>query len=188
MSKTTIFTIIFLAIFTSGTVKAQVYSPTGGSPLGLGVRISPDGIGAKALFLMNHWAVEAQLNASQGYFWGPGNTPGYGPSFTAVGLLEYQAYFPNPHWRLYVGPGVHAGVADRHPGWPESRRYQEFIFGMDGVVGLEYVFKRVPIGISADMKPAVNFGPKVEFFPGNFVGISGTYYLGRSILPPTARR
>ena len=145
-----------------------------GSRTGLGLRLSPDGAGFTGKFFMDrNLAIEAQLNAG-GVFGGEGE------SVTGVGLLEYHIPLPDPSWRVFFGGGAHIGS------WDHGRRYREgrwddddheFIFGIDGIGGVEYVFKTVPIGLSADFKPAINLVSDVDFFPHNMFGLSARFYL-----------
>lgn len=147
-----------------------------GGNVGLGLRATPDGGGFVAkLFLDRHLAFEGQLNAG-------GVTGGWGgPSFNAVGLITYHIILPDPSWRIFMGGGIHAGVWDR--GWRyvnSEGRYMDdnrAIFGIDGIGGVEYVFKKIPLGLSADIKPAINFLSEAEFFNHNMVGVSARFYL-----------
>lgn len=140
----------------------------------VGLRPTPDGGGFTIKgFVSPHLAIEGQLNV--------GNIYG-GESFTAVGLLEGNIILPDPSWRIILGGGLHAGA------WNNGRWYNrgdgdwvydrpEPIFGIDAISGVEYIFKKIPLGLSADMKPAVNFtsrGP--EFFSHNMFGIAARYY------------
>ena len=140
----------------------------------LGLRMTPDGGGFTGKFFVDrNLAIETQLNAG-GVFGGEGE------SVTAVGLLEYHIPLPDPSWRVFFGGGAHIGS------WDRGRRYREnrfddddnkFIFGIDGIGGVEYVFKTVPIGLSADFKPAINLVSDVDFFPHNMFGFSARFYL-----------
>lgn len=163
-------------LFLSGLVLSLCLSQVAmaqSSRTGLGLRLSPDGAGLTGKFFLDrNFAIEAQLNAG-GLFGSSGE------SLTAVGMLLYHIPLPDPSWRLFFGGGVHAGS------WDQGRRYKdgrwrddaEFIFGLDGIGGVEYVFKKVPIGLSADFKPAINFVSDVDFFPNNIVGLSARFYL-----------
>jgi len=172
MKKICLFAIgLMITMFTVTNVNAQ------GSSVGLGLRLTPDGGGFTGKFFIDrNLAIEAQLNAGGVLGWEDGT------SFNAVGLLEYHIYLPRPEWRLYFGGGAHAGAwnhSDRLYN-PETGRYSdnsEAIFGIDGVGGVEYVFRRVPIGLSADFKPAINFLSNVSYFPHNMFGISARFYL-----------
>lgn len=135
--------------------------------VGLGMRLTPDGGGFTVkYFLDRNLALEGQLNAG-GIFGLEGE------SVTAVGLLQYHITLPDPQWRLFFGGGLHAGV------WDRKNDDDDAIFGIDGIGGVEYTFRKVPIGLSGDFKPAINFVSDVDFFPHNMIGVSGRYYFGR---------
>jgi hypothetical protein len=160
-----------LLVFIWGGANAQ----NAGS-IGIGARLSPDGGGFTAKFFADrNFAIELQLNGSGGYF----STADEGPSVVAVGLLEYNIIFPDPSWRIFLGPGLHAGTWERYNNrFNDYNRTSQGIVGMDGIFGVEYIFKSIPIGLSADVKPAMNFAPDVVFFPNNFLGLSARYYFG----------
>lgn len=143
---------------------------------GIGIRATPDGGGftGKA-YIGRHLAFEGMLNVG-GVYGLPGE------SFTAVALLEAHIPLPDNSWRLIFGGGLHGGVWDngrwyheRDAVWITDRA--EPIFGMDAIGGVEYVFKKIPLSLSADIKPAVNFtsrGP--EFFDHNMFGLAVRYH------------
>lgn len=166
--------LLFFGIGLACVLTSQIASAKGGKA-GLGLRATPDGGGFTAkLFFDKHLAFEGQLNAG-------GVTGGLGgPSFNAVGLLTYHIILPDPSWRIFMGGGVHAGVWDR--GWryvSSEGRYiddNRAILGIDGIGGVEYVFKKIPLGLSADIKPAINFLSEAEFFNHNMVGVSARFY------------
>lgn len=167
-------------LFSIGLALAGVFATQDtfakGGKVGLGLRATPDGGGFVAkLFMNKHLAFEGQLNAG-------GLTGGWGgPSSNAVGLFTYHIILPDPSWRIFMGGGVHAGVWDR--GWRYVNSEGRFIddnrviLGIDGIGGVEYVFKKIPLGLSADIKPAVNFLSEVDFFSHNMVGVSARFYL-----------
>lgn len=166
-------------------VLAVVFFSTGADAqntgsLGIGVRLSPDGGGFTAKYFADrNFSLELQVNGSGGYY----NTADDGPSVVGVGLFEFNIVFPDPSWRIFLGPGMHAGTWDRYNGpLNDYNRTTQGIFGMDGIFGVEYIFKTIPIGLSADIKPAVNFAPDVTFFPNNFFGMSARYYFNHKML------
>ncbi|MBS1584744.1 MAG: hypothetical protein JSS82_04295 [Bacteroidetes bacterium] len=169
MKKICLFTTaLLITLFTALAANAQV---------GLGLRLTPDGGGFTGKFFVDrHVAVEAQLNAGGVLGWEDGT------SFNAVGLVEYHIYLPHPGWSIFFGGGAHAGVWN-HDGRIynyETARYDrndEGIFGIDAIGGVEYRFRRVPIGLSADIKPAINLLTDVNFFPHNMFGFSARFYL-----------
>lgn len=165
MKRLFLLTIVFLLHFGFNAAYAQ------GSNTGLGLRFSPDGIGFSGkFFLKSNSALEVQLNA--GGIWGL-----EGESFNAVGLYEY--HIPLDHsWRVYLGVGGHIGSWEHS--WRDDGRWKygkEPIFGVDGIAGIEYVFHSAPIGISFDVKPAVNFISDVDYFPHNMLGFGLRFYL-----------
>lgn len=167
-----------LATIISTVIIAGLFSVNASAQKGagaIGIRATPDGAGftGKA-FLTDHLAFEGQLNA--------GGIVGLeGQSFNAVALLEAHIPLPNPQWRLIFGGGIHGGAWDHGGRW--YREYDgvyvntaEPIFGFDAIGGVEYVFKNIPLGLSADLKPAVNIVSDVRFFNHNFAGLSARYY------------
>lgn len=143
----------------------------------LGLRATPDGGGFSGKFFVDrNMAIEGQMNAG-GIFGEEGQ------SFNMVALAEYHISMPDPSWRIFFGGGIHAGVWDHDGRYEEGRYYDddnEGIFGIDGIGGVEYVFKRFPLGLSADFKPAINLATDVDFFPHNMFGLAARFYLGRA--------
>ena len=173
-TRNSLLSALLMVFFWSGT-----FAQDDGS-FAVGVRVSPDGGGFTAKYFPDrNLSFELQVNGSGGYY----NTANDGPSAVVVGLVEYNIIFPDPSWRVFIGPGLHGGSWDRNNGnFNDYARTSQGIFGIDGIVGVEYIFKPVPIGISADIKPAVNFAPDVAFFPNNFFGMSARYYFSHKML------
>ncbi len=159
-------------------------------PVGLGVRATPDGGGFTAKFALDRYmSIEAMVNGSGGGFRNDD-----GPSFTVVGLFEYNIILPDPSWRIFLGPGLHFGAWNRYYNTDRyDNRVNQAIFGLDAIGGVEYIFKHIPLGLSADVKPAINLASDVAFFPNNGFGLSARYYIGhkmpqpRRMPPPPAR-
>jgi hypothetical protein len=185
MKKTTTFLTILLIMLVRANVWAQTpppYAPI--NPVAIGVRINPDGGGLTAkIFLSRNWVFEAQINGSGGFYHTPDTHQDYGGSATAVGLLEYHYIFQDPSWRIYFGAGIHGGKWDKfnfalNNDAPRPRG----IFGADAIAGGEYCFKAFPLGISADIKPAVNIAGDKSFFYNNSIGIAARFYFGRKVV------
>jgi hypothetical protein len=77
--------------------------------------------------------------------------------FELTGLIEFHARaFATERLNWYAGFGAHAGfwngdnVKWGTPGVDYS------VFGLDGILGMEYNFAAVPFNISIDWKPAYN--------------------------------
>jgi hypothetical protein len=93
-----------------------------------------------------------------------------------VGLLEYHVNaFGVEGFRWYFGGGMHLGAYGHHKRF--DNRDGGVYIGIDGIGGLEYNFKPVPINISVDLKPAINFTPEPDLWPD--AGISVRYYFGK---------
>ena len=76
-----------------------------------------------------------------------------------------------------MGGGAHVGA------WNEDRDLgNRGVFGLDGIIGVEYRFKHIPLGLSADFKPAINLVSNVEYYPANDIGLAARFYFG-SFMP-----
>ncbi len=139
-------------------------------PFAIGLRANPDGAGITAkYFFIPAVSIEAMINGSGGTYYGNG------PSTTFLGLIEYNFIFNDPSWRIFIGPGAHVTSWRQYPELKEPR---QTLMGLDAIIGVEYVFYEIPIGISLDLKPAMNFGNSVTSFPNNSAGLGVRYYFG----------
>ncbi|MCB0802983.1 MAG: hypothetical protein KDB74_07785 [Flavobacteriales bacterium] len=88
-----------------------------------------------------------------------------GMQITGLYQIHAQAFnVENLYW--YYGGGAHIGFFNGykdHPYFDDDKSYTNI--GIDGVIGLEYVFQEIPINISVDWKP--------EF---NIIGASGVWF------------
>jgi len=114
--------------------------------LGLGLRLGTDaGLTAK-YFLQKTLAAEALVSTR----WS---------GFLLTGLLEsHHRPFSNPEFKLYFGGGVHFATWNGnhiHPWFPTDGVVRS-IFGFDGIIGLEYTFRKIPLNLGVDWKPAIN--------------------------------
>lgn len=161
--------IVLLTLLLSTSVYAQKGS------IGLGLRATPDGGGFNfKAFPARHLAIEAQMNTG-------GVLLLEGQSFNAVALAEAYIPLPDPSWSIFFGGGMHGGFWDHGAWYRESDgaylTRPEPIFGIDGIAGVEYRFRQIPLGLSADVKPAVNFVTNPQFFAHNMFGFTARYYL-----------
>lgn len=95
-------------------------------------------------------------------------------------LYEYHiAPFPKPEFRLYFGGGAHVGIYDRrdydNDRWFEHGDGTYVTPGLDGIVGLEYKFKKIPLVVSGDLKPYFNFTGGTHFVGEEIGGASVRY-------------
>jgi hypothetical protein len=81
--------------------------------------------------------------------------------FRLTGLYELYGNLNDPgNLKWYVGFGAHSGYYDK--GGKDGT-----MFGVDGVAGLDYKFMHLPLNISLDWQPAMEFiTPDTEFQAG----------------------
>ncbi|QEC66020.1 hypothetical protein FRZ67_01380 [Panacibacter ginsenosidivorans] len=110
----------------------------------IGIKIYPAGITFKH-FLKENRAVEGIA-----YFWNYGSR--------ATGLYEFHGDIPGiDGLKWYAGPGIHVGFWNDK--WKKDYPVRDagIAIGIDGVGGLDYKFKAVPINIFVDWQPSFNF-------------------------------
>lgn len=84
--------------------------------------------------------------------------------FRLSGMYEFNFYsFPtveNLSW--FVGPGAHIGF------WKSQYKADynsNADLGIDGIIGLDYKFPKIPINVSADWQPSVTLAGNAGFTP-----------------------
>lgn len=125
----------------SGALQAQDYQTAVGLRAGLG-----SGLSVKH-FLNRYNAVEGMvesrwdgINVTGLYEWQQGKLGEYGVSW-------------------YYGAGAHFGAwngGSPQPWFDENDRQVHHVFGVDGIIGMEYTFEDFPLNLSLDWKPAFN--------------------------------
>jgi hypothetical protein len=84
-----------------------------------------------------------------------------------TGLFEVHNQIPNAErLKWFFGFGAHIGF------WNGDYTYEKWgvqgqnytVFGLDGILGMEYSFVEVPINIGIDWKPTFNFGDYSGFW------------------------
>jgi hypothetical protein len=77
--------------------------------------------------------------------------------FNITGLYEiHDQAFDVDNLKWFYGFGAHIGFYDGdYVKWGESG-YGYNVFGVDGILGLEYSFTEAPINLGLDLKPALN--------------------------------
>lgn len=97
-------------------------------------------------------------------------------TFTA--LYEYHFDLGDTPLRMYAGGGVHVGIYDRwdydNDDWYRHGNGTYVTPGLDGIIGLEYKFKKIPLVVSGDLKPYFHF-------------VNGTRHIGQEIGGASAR-
>ncbi len=96
---------------------------------------------------------------------------------TATALYEIHNAIPNVDGlKWYYGGGVTAGFFSYQSSYIGSTT--STIFGITGILGLEYVFKDVPINVSLDWAPTYYLNSGFGF-SGDYFALSGRYIFGR---------
>lgn len=156
-----------LFVFIGKESQAQQYKPNYEFALGLKFGGYENGIAGK-YFLDNSTSLEGILGFRS-----------HGAVVTGLYELNVNA-FNTPGLQFYYGAGAHiggvgAGVYERFGG--NNRYYDsgQVLFGIDGVIGLEYVIPNSPIAVSLDLDPRIELtgGPFVDLAPG--LGIKYTF-------------
>jgi len=156
--------VLLVVIFAPDAAEAQVTAP-----FAVGLRGSPDGAGVNLRFFFNeNLSLEGQGNYSGG------TSGGSGKSTTGVCLVEYHFLFLDSRFRMFLGGGAHYGSWERY----KDASKAEGLFGLDAILGFEYVFTSVPVSISIDAKPSFNYVSGITIFPNNTFGLTLRYYIG----------
>lgn len=96
--------------------------------------------------------------------------------FSITGLYEIHAIaFDTPGLYWFYGFGGHLGFWDgyaKHPWFDDAENYA--VFGIDGIIGMEYVFADIPFTIGIDWKPAINISGHSGFWVDS-AGLSVRY-------------
>lgn len=151
---------LVIIMASSAFTQAQSYSNAVGLRLG-----SSNGISFKH-FMSEADAVEIIAN-----------TRWRGLQITAL-YERHQGLEISNQLKFYYGAGGHLGVwdnYDNHPWFDDKNNKQYVVVGIDGILGLEYIFKEVPIALSLDWKPEFNLVGYSGIWLGDS-GLSVRYY------------
>ena len=122
----------------------------------VGIKFYPESVTLKH-FISENSAVEIQS-----YFW-KGNR--------LVGLYEkYASILGVNSMNWYFGAGAHLSMYDRNSYQGGS------CLGVDGILGIDYKIKNVPIELSLDWQPSIDFGGGLGF-AGNWGGLGIRFVL-----------
>ena len=144
-----LFVLLFAAMLGSASAYAQSYNWAVGARIGG----EQSGISVKHFFNASD-AIEGVVGF---------------PYDGAVNFLAmYERHLPviGEGFSFYYGGGAHIGAWD----------HDEFAFGVDGVVGLEYKIKPIPLALSLDYKPSFNLVKHFHWHMVDFgLGIKFTF-------------
>lgn len=156
---------------------AQRRNVGGGSPgdykTAIGVRVNPWIIGFTAKhFIQGPHAIEGIVS----HYFGSGDRDV--TNVTLTGLYEYTwNVFGKSEWNMYAGGGAHVGFwRARYYDNNGRKEYDtEANVGLDGIFGVEYTFKNIPLNLSGDIKPFFNFNGGHDFIGEQLLGVSARY-------------
>ncbi|SHL18226.1 hypothetical protein SAMN05444266_102341 [Chitinophaga jiangningensis] len=98
---------------------------------------------------------------------------------TFTGLYEYHWNVGMQGMNLYAGGGVHLSILDRldydEDKFHEKGKGTYATPGLDGIIGIEYTFKKFPLNISADLKPFVQFVGPTSYMGEEIGGVSARF-------------
>ena len=102
----------------------------------------------------------------------------FGHDITSFGaLVEIHKPFSTPGLQWYYGGGGYLGFGKEYD-VNKDRYINTTFFGAQGVVGLDYKFANIPINISLDWKPELNFVTDINFEPAA-IGFSARFTFGK---------
>ncbi len=137
----------------------------------LGIKLFPEPDGGAGAVTFKHFINKGAAVEALGYFWQRGGR--------LTGLYEF-------HWDIegarglkwFVGPGVHvAFYNDKNYKYDDRRLGGSYTTaGIDGIIGLDYKFNKIPLNLSVDWQPSFEFGSeRYNGFGGQFAGVAARY-------------
>jgi hypothetical protein len=153
-------TLLFLALFACAALTTAAQNQGTDYRTALGFKFYPAGVTVKH-FIARRTAIEAIGYSHDG--------------FRLTALAEF--YIPIgrvPGLSWYVGPGLHVGFHNDH--WKEKHLDQDnnVVFGVDGVLGVDYKVKGLPLNLSLDWQPSYNFSGD-NYFESRWGGVGIRY-------------
>lgn len=129
---------------------------------GLGARLGYLTDYGSAAFNVKHFfnersAIDGSIGGGNNHVW-------------VMGLYEINNQFATG-WNWYYGIGGDIGVWGRHRYYYRDRYYDGAFGGVDGVIGVEYTFEKIPLNLFADAIPSVRLFPYVGFGFGGNIGV-----------------
>ncbi|MBC9931866.1 hypothetical protein [Chitinophaga qingshengii] len=98
---------------------------------------------------------------------------------TITGLYEYHWNIGRPELNMYAGGGAHIGFYDRRDyDWDRYVDKGKGTYvspGLDGIIGVEWTFKKIPLNLSADLKPYVQFVGPTNYIGEEIGGVSARF-------------
>ncbi len=154
MKKISKLTLLLFLLAYSGIASAQkIKQPKPSYKTAVGVKFSPLAVSIKSM------SGKKKAFEFLGYF---------NHGFRLTVLAEYYGNInEDKNFKWYIGGGGHVGFASKAYGGDAK-------LGIDGVIGLDYKFKGLPLNLSIDWQPSYGFGDD-ENFTANWGGIGVRY-------------
>jgi hypothetical protein len=157
MRRKLLITVTILFIGLNSLVYSQQYVGS------LGLRLGTP-IGGVAKYFVSEWiAVEGIFASSWDGF--------------STTLLFEKHYLVKRRTPLfgYYGIGGHVGFWDGNAPWVDGN-VKQMIYGVDVIVGMEYLMEEAPISVSVDWMPAIHINAVKKLYLTQ-IGVSVRYYL-----------
>jgi hypothetical protein len=120
--------------------------------IGIGARIGL-AYGINVKYFLRHHPTRQPRSALEGIF-----TTRFNGANAAVMYEYHNGIFDTKGLSLYVGGGAHIAVWNSEKVYWETERTRfNPYMGLDGIIGIEYVVGDIPLAVSLDWKPAINF-------------------------------
>jgi hypothetical protein len=158
--------IVISAVSTTNAQKSSSFA-TSDYTTALGIKLNP-AIGGVAV-TFKHFMNQQRAFEALGTFWERGTR--------LTGLYEFNWDIRDLNGlKWYVGPGAHLGFYNDEYHNENHYGASYVSVGIDGVIGLDYKFNNIPLNLSVDWQPAVEFGTgRYNGFAGDFGGFSARY-------------
>ncbi|WP_212005802.1 hypothetical protein [Chitinophaga sp. HK235] len=162
--------IALLAVQANAQKKKSYGSSVENYNTALGIRVNPWVVGFTIKhFIQGPHAIEGLVTTNHEHR----------ANVTVTGLYEYHWNIGKPELNMYAGGGAHIGFYDRRDyDWDRYIDKGKGTYvspGLDGIIGIEYTFKNIPLNLSADLKPYVQFVGPTNFIGEEIGGLSARF-------------
>jgi len=168
MKKLIVIGLLFAGLAPFTGISAQDAQPESGYKTALGVRLSSstamqnNSISIKQ-FISDKTAIEGLFT--------------FGDPLALGALLEFHKPLTPSGLRYFYGAGAYIAFLKK-VNTTTQKTSTDPNFGAQGVIGLNYKFKNIPINISLDWKPELNIVSDINFEPAA-IGFSARFTFGK---------
>lgn len=136
----------------------------------IGLKLFPAPYGGAAAITFKHFANPNGAVEALGYFWERGGR--------LTGLYEFHFDIGDVKgFKWFVGPGAHVAFYNGSYKYYDGNIGRSYVsVGIDGIIGLDYKFNKIPLNVSVDWQPSFDFGSgNYNGFGADFFGIAARY-------------